>query len=119
MAVQHALSDAAAPLPPTPKHPRLANPPIGDIQWCAQVQALVDRHAPAFAAAGVTLSLQRAQQSYWIQADVHPPMLVTGQPGARCSEQAADVAHASSSMHASWCMRMCPCWCCAPAQCFP
>jgi hypothetical protein len=45
-----------------------------------QVQALIDRHQPAFAAGGCHLSLQRAQHSHWVQIDVNPNMAV-GQPG--------------------------------------
>lgn len=47
-----------------------------------QVQSIIDRHQPAFAASGSQLSLQRAQQSHWVQVDVNPTMAV-GQPG-RC-----------------------------------
>lgn len=39
-----------------------------------QVQALIDRHQPQFAAAGCHLSLQRAQNSYWVQVDVNQAM---------------------------------------------
>jgi hypothetical protein len=46
-----------------------------------QVQSIIARHQPAFAAAGANLSLQRAQQSYWLQIDVTPGPVV-GHPGA-------------------------------------
>jgi hypothetical protein len=35
-----------------------------------QVQSIIARHQASFAAAGANLSLQRAQQSYWLQIDV-------------------------------------------------
>lgn len=50
------------------------------VYWAVQVQALIDRHQPAFAAGGCQLSLQRAQHSHWVQIDVNPHMAV-GQPG--------------------------------------
>lgn len=57
------------------------NPDGGDMaEWLPQVQAIIDRHQPAFAAAGCQLSLQRAQQSHWVQIDINPNMAV-GQPG--------------------------------------
>lgn len=52
-----------------------------------QIQSIIDRHQPAFAASGCQLSLQRAQQSHWVQVDVNPAMVV-GQPG-RCWHDAA------------------------------
>jgi hypothetical protein len=45
-----------------------------------QVQAIIARHQPSFAAAGANLSLQRAQQSYWLQIDVAQGPVV-GHPG--------------------------------------
>jgi hypothetical protein len=48
-----------------------------------QVQALLDRHQPTFAAGGCQLSLQRAQHSHWVQIDVNPNVAV-GQPGKSC-----------------------------------
>eukprot|EP00878_Enallax_costatus_P004749 GHUV01004999.1.p1 GENE.GHUV01004999.1~~GHUV01004999.1.p1 ORF type:complete len:163 (+),score=50.04 GHUV01004999.1:295-783(+) len=47
--------------------------------WLQQVQAIIARHQPAFATGGATLSLQRAQRSYWVQIDINPSMAV-GQP---------------------------------------
>lgn len=56
------------------------NPDGGDYGvWLPQVQSIIDRHQPAFAASGCQLSLQRAQQSHWVQVDVNPAMAV-GQP---------------------------------------
>jgi hypothetical protein len=48
-----------------------------------QVKSIIDRHQPAFAASGCQLSLQRAQQSHWVQVDVNPAM-AAGQPGGCC-----------------------------------
>jgi len=49
------------------------NPDAGDWPaWLAAAEAAVARHAPAFSAHGVALSLARAQGSYWIQADCAP-----------------------------------------------
>ncbi|KAF8070981.1 nitric oxide synthase [Scenedesmus sp. PABB004] len=56
------------------------NPDGGNYSdWLPQVDALIARHAPAFAAGGAALSLQRAQRSYWIEVKVNPAMAV-GQP---------------------------------------
>lgn len=53
------------------------NPDGGDYSvWLQQVQSLIARHQPSFAAAGANLSLQRAQHSYWLQIDVAPGPVV-------------------------------------------
>ncbi|WIA31823.1 hypothetical protein OEZ86_002690 [Tetradesmus obliquus] len=53
------------------------NPDGGDYSvWLQQVQSLIARHQPSFAAAGANLSLQRAQHSYWLQIDVAPGAVV-------------------------------------------
>lgn len=58
----------------------MSSPDGGDYdQWLGEVNQLIARHQPAFGSAGCHLSLQRAQQSYWIQIDVDPSMAV-GQP---------------------------------------
>lgn len=59
----------------------MSSPDGGDYdQWLGEVNQLIARHQAAFSAAGCHLSLQRAQQSYWLQIDVDPSMAV-GQPG--------------------------------------
>jgi hypothetical protein len=59
----------------------MSSPDGGDYdQWLGEVNQLIARHQAAFGSAGCHLSLQRAQQSYWIQIDVDPSMAV-GQPG--------------------------------------
>ena len=49
------------------------NPDAGDWgAWLSEAEAVIARHRPAFAPHGVSLSLARAQGSYWIQADCAP-----------------------------------------------
>lgn len=51
----------------------MVEPDAGDWgAWLAQAEAAVARHAHAFAPYGVSLSLARAQGSYWVQADCAP-----------------------------------------------
>jgi hypothetical protein len=63
-----------------------------NLLFTLQVQSIIARHQPSFAAAGANLLLQRAQQSYWLQIDVAPGPVV-GHPG----EQFLLCGRASSS----------------------
>lgn len=70
------------------------NPDGGDYNvWLPQIQSIIDRHHPAFAACGCQLSLQRAQQSYWVQIDINPNMAV-GQPAAAAQYNAGPYTQA-------------------------
>lgn len=56
------------------------NPDGGDYTvWLPQVEQLLAQYRSDFEAGGAKLSLQRAQQSYWIQIDVNSTMAL-GQP---------------------------------------
>jgi len=44
--------------------------------WTGQVQAVIAKHAPAFAAGGAALSLKVVHGSYWVQIDINPNVAV-------------------------------------------
>ncbi|GLC44501.1 hypothetical protein PLESTB_000066500 [Pleodorina starrii] len=48
--------------------------------WLAELEAVLQRHRPAFAAGGATLSIGQVHGSYWAQVDVDPRVMAVGAP---------------------------------------
>ncbi|KAF6256745.1 hypothetical protein COO60DRAFT_85532 [Scenedesmus sp. NREL 46B-D3] len=72
---------------------------LTDHTW--QVQSIIGRHQPSFAAAGANLSLQRAQHSHWLQIDVAPGPVV-GHPGGQSSVHIIASLHCSTTRAGMW-----------------
>jgi hypothetical protein len=94
----------------------MVNPDGGDYEtWLPQVQAIIDRHAPAFASVGCQLSLQRAQYSHWVQVDILSPpgVVAAGHPGERWRVWAEGVRQGrvweSGRGRQGWSCRACHC----------
>lgn len=59
----------------------MINPDGGDYgEWLPQVQQVINRHQPAFAAGGASMAIRDVHGNFWIQIDIDPNRVAVGMP---------------------------------------
>jgi hypothetical protein len=59
----------------------MINPDGGDYgEWLPQLQQVIHRHQPAFAAGGCSLDMRDVHGNFWIQLDIDPTRMAVGMP---------------------------------------